>query len=243
MSSERNMHRHTALRRSLLILMLPLLASTWSHAAEQKADSGATTVELSADARRAAANDLAIATLYFQADDRNPGALARQVNTAIAAALEQARGYATVKAKSAGTATFPVYGKEGRRIEGWRMRTDIQLESRDLPALTELVGKLQGTLALSGLILQPSPETRKSTADLAATDAIRAFQERAGAIAATLNKPWRIRHLSVAHGGSPRPPFPAARAAAFAAEASPMPVEAGETEIIVTVSGTIELTD
>lgn len=237
------MHIPTALQRCLLILALPLLASNASHATEPKAVSGATTVELSADARRAAPNDLAIASLYFEADDRNPGALARKVNGAIAAALDQARAHATVKAKSAGTATFPVYGKEGRRIEGWRMRSDLQLESRDLPALTELVGKLQGTLALSGLTLQPSPETRKSTADLAATDAIRAFQERAGAIAATLNKPWRIRHLSVAHGGSPRPPFPVARAAAFAAEASPMPVEAGETEIIVTVSGTIELTD
>ncbi|WP_407277781.1 SIMPL domain-containing protein [Aromatoleum evansii] len=238
------MHKHTAMHRCLLALLLPLLVSTSSHAAEQKPAGEGTTVELSADARRAAPNDLAIASLYFQADDRNPGALARHVNSTIATALEQVRGHATVKAKSAGTTTFPVYGKEGRRIEGWRMRSDIQLESRDLPALTELLGKLQGTLALAGLTVQPSPETRKSTADLAATDAIRAFQERAGTIAATLNKPWRIRHLAVTHGGSPRPPFPAARAAvAFAAEATPMPVEAGETEIIVTVSGTIELTD
>ncbi|NMG42767.1 DUF541 domain-containing protein [Aromatoleum toluvorans] len=237
------MHTHPAIRRCLLVLLLPLLAPSWSHAAEEKAGSGATTVELSADANRPAPNDLAIATLYFQADDRNPASLARQVNSVIAAAVEQAKGYANVKTKSAGTSTFPIYGKEGRRIEGWRMRSEIQLEGRDLPAMTELVGKLQATLALSSLTMQPSPETRKSTADLAAADAIRAFQERARNIAATLNKSWRLRHLAVAYGGGPRPVFPAARAATFTAEASPIPVEAGETEIVVTVSGTIELTD
>ncbi|AYH44177.1 SIMPL domain-containing protein [Azoarcus sp. DN11] len=231
------------LRRCFLIFLLPLLVPAWSHAAEEKTGSGATTAELSADANRAAPNDLATATLYFQADDKNPAPLARQVNSVIAAAIEQAKGYASVKAKSAGTSTFPLYGKEGRRIEGWRMRSEIRLEGRDLPAMTELVGKLQGTLALSSLTMQPSPETRKSTADLAAADAIRAFQERARNIAATLNKSWRLRHLAVAYGGDPRPVFPTARAATFTADALPLPVQAGETDIVVTVSGTIELTD
>lgn len=200
-----------------------------------------TTVELSADARQAAPNDLATATVYFQADDREPGKLARSANSAIAAALEQARAYPAVKAKTAGASTFPVYGREGRRIEGWRIRAELQLESRDISALSELLGKLQDKLALAGLSMQPAPDTRNKAADQAANEAIRAFQARADAIARTLGKSFRIRHLSISHGGGARPIHPVMRATTLAAESSPMTIEAGETEITVTVNGTIEL--
>ncbi|NMG75524.1 SIMPL domain-containing protein [Aromatoleum diolicum] len=230
-------------RRHLLALPLALLLLGNVHAAAAEPARAPTTVELSAEASRPARNDMATAILYFQADDKSPAALSRQVNAAIAAALEQTRTYPAVKAKTSGASTFPVYGKEGRKIEGWRMRSEIHLESRDIAALSELLGKLQSSLALASLAMQPAPDTRKSTADLAATDAIHAFQARAQSIAGTLGKPYRIRHLSVTYGGNQRPVFPVMKSAAFAADAAPMAVEAGESEIAVTVSGTIELSD
>lgn len=220
-------------------LVLPLAIA---HAADAPGRQP-TTVELAAEARQSAPNDLAIATVYFQGDDRDPAKLARQADAAVAAALEQARAYPSVKAKTAGAGTFPVYGREGRRIETWRIRSELRFESRDIAALSELLGKLQGPLALSGLTLQPAPDTRSKAADLAAGDAIRAFQARAQSIAATLGKPYRIRHLAIAHGGTPPPISPMMRAGAMTAEAAPMTIEAGESEIIVTISGTIELDD
>ena len=234
---------HFIPQRHLLALPLALMLFGIADGVRAQAERAPATVELSADASRPAANDMAIATLYFQADDKSPAALSRQVNAAIAAALEQARAYPAIKTKTSGASTFPVYGKEGRKIEGWRMRSDIHLESRDIAALSELLGKLQNTLALSGLVMQPAPETRKNTADLAATDAIHAFQGRAQSIAGTLGKPYRIRQLSVAYGAPHRPPFPTMKSAAFSSDAAQMAVEAGESEISVTVSGTIELTD
>jgi predicted secreted protein len=229
--------------RLLVALALPLPSVAAPPAEATQTERGLPTVDLSADASRRAPNDMAIATVYFEASDPNPASLSKQVNAAITSALEQIRQVPAVSAKSSGTATYPIYGKDGRRIEGWRMRSDLQLESRDIGALSDLLGRLQTKLALAGLVMQPAPETRRSTADLAARDAIHAFQARAEAIAATLGKPYRIRHLSIGYGGMPRPIHPTMKTAAFAAEAASLAVEAGESEIAVTVSGTIELTE
>lgn len=230
-------------RWHLLVFPLAVLAVNGAGAAGAPPERTPTTIELSADATRSAPNDMAIASLYHQADDKNPATLARNVNAAVAAALEQARAYPAIKTRTAGVSTFPVYGKEGRKIEGWRMRADIHLESRDIAALSELLARLQSSLALSSLTMEPAPETRRSVSDLAATDAIHAFQARARSVAGILDKPYRIRHLSVAYGGAQRPVFPTMKTAAFAADAAPMAIEAGESEIAVSVSGTIELTD
>jgi uncharacterized protein YggE len=76
-------------------------------------------------------------------------------------------------------------------------------------------------------------------------DAIEAFNAKAARIAETLKKPYKIRQLSVNAGGHYPQPYPMARGAAMmaSAEAAPMPVEAGESNITVNVSGQIELLD
>lgn len=230
-------------RSTLRILAAIALALATQLAFGTDARPVGATVELSAEASHPAVNDLASATLYFQADDRNPAVLARQANGAIAAALDQTRAYPAVKVKTTGSTTTPTYAREGRRIEGWRIRADLQLESRDLTALSELLTKLQGTLALASLVMHPAPETRAKASDAAATEAIRAFQGRAQSIAGTLGKSYKIRQLVVTYGGAPRPIQPMARATAMIAEAAPMPIEAGESNIAVTVTGTIELSE
>ena len=235
------MSSHAVLPRLALALALGLTLTAPVRA--QEAATSRPTVDLSAEASRRAPNDLAFASAYFEAQDASPARLAQRVNETIAAALAQARAYPDVSTRSAGVHTWPVYGKDGRRIEGWRMRSDLQLESRNLPAMSELVGRLQGNLAIAQLAMRPAPDTEKRTADEAATEAIRAFEGRAKAISATLGKQYRIRHLSVAYGSSGGPVRPMMRAMAMAAEAAPAPIEAGDSEVSVTVSGTIELLD
>ncbi len=219
-------------------LALAALPSAFGQEARQ-----APTVELSAEASQRAANDLAQATAYVESSGIDAAALSRKVNEQIAAALEVAKAYPTVKVRTSGISTYPVYSRSGQSIESWRMRSDLTLESRDLPALSELLGKLQGSLAVTALIMQPAPETRERAADLAATDALRAFEARAAMISAALGKQYRIRHLSVNFGGVQRPVFPVMRSAALAAEAMAPPLEGGDSEVVVSVGGTIELLD
>lgn len=229
--------------RHLLSLILSLVVLAAAGYASAQTTSTAPTVALSADARQTAPNDLAMASVFFEADGPNPGSVSRTVNAAIEAGLAEIRKHPDVKAKTGGVSTSPTYGKGSRRIDGWRMRSEILLESRNLAALSELIGRLQTTLSVSHLNLQPAPETRSAAADLAATEAIRAFEARAKTVSSALGMRYRIRDLAISYAGSPSPVIPMMRATAFAAEAMSAPIEAGESEIVVNISGTIELID
>jgi uncharacterized protein YggE len=69
-----------------------------------------------------------------------------------------------------------------------------------------------------------------------------AFQDKAQQLAGLLGKTYRIRQLNVG-GGSPMPVYAMARGKAMMADAAPMPVEAGESNVTVTISGQIELVE
>lgn len=211
-----------------------------THAAA--AATAATTIDLSAEASRPAANDLARATVFAEVTSPAPRESAKRVNALIADGLTLVKSQARVKAQSGRTHTYPVYAKGGK-IEAWRMRSEIALESADSAALSELLGKLQATLGVAGITLAPSPETRRKAEDEALLDAIAAFKARAKLAADALGKPYRIRQMTLGSQDY-RPPMPVMRAAPMAAmEAAPMPVEAGESQISATVSGQIELLD
>ncbi len=233
---------HPRLPATCLALALAFGAG---NAAAEPAPPEAQTIELSSESSLPAANDLAVAVLYAEHSDASAAAVARTVNQRVAAALDTARGHADIKAQSGGASTWPVYEKDGQgRITAWRMRSEIRLESRNLAAMSELIGKLQTSLALAQVSMQPAPETRRKAADEATVAAIRAFEHRAALIAETFGKRYRIRHLAVGDTGLQPPPYPRLRAApAMMAEAAPAPLEGGESQIGVNVSGRIELID
>ena len=214
-----------------VLLSGALLTSAWS---------APLTVELAAEATRPAINDLARATVAAEAAGATPGDLARQVNAQVADALKISRSYPAIKTQSSGTASFPVYAKGGK-IESWRMRSELALESPDSAALSELLGKLQQSLGVSSLVLQPSPETRSKVENLAMTDAIAAFKARAEVIAEALGKSYRIKQLTINTSGRNAPPVYRATARAMSADAAPMPIENGESLVTANVSGQIEL--
>lgn len=200
----------------------------------------AATIDLTAEASRPASNDLARATLFAEAQGAAPAEAAKRVNGLIADALATAKAASRVKVQSGGTHTYPVHAKGGR-IESWRMRSELMLESSDIAALSELVGKLQATLGVAGVTFAPSPATRKKSEDEATQDAIAAFRARAALVAGTFGKPYRIKHLGIGHQNF-EPPMKMMRAA-VAQEMAPMPMEAGESAVTVSVSGQIEIAD
>jgi len=203
----------------------------------------ATTVDLAAEASRPAVNDQIRAVVYSEAQGSNPAELARRVNQEITAGLKLIRGKQGVSVKSGNQSTFPVYGRD-QKIESWRMRSELILESRDQGAVSELLGELQQRrLAVGHVTQMPSPETRRKVEDEATRDAIKAFQERAAVIADALGKKWKIKQLSVSQqgGAMPMPVFRAAKV--MMAEAMPAPLEGGESQLTTTVNGQIELLD
>lgn len=203
-----------------------------------------TTIDLTAEASRPAANDMVRATVFAEASGSNTAELARRVNQDIAEGLKVIRARAGVSVKSGRQSTFPVYA-QNQKIESWRIHSELILESRDAAAVSELLGQLQQMRLAVGSVSQlPAPETRRKVEDEATRDAIGAFRQRAAVVAEVLGKPYKIRHLSIQQSGQ-MPPMPVMRAsrAAIAAEAAPPPLEAGESLVTTTVSGQIEVAD
>lgn len=218
------------------ILLLPCLLLTGNGIA-------GTSIDLSAEASRPAANDLARATVFTEITSPTPGESARRANAAMQEAINTAKTYSRVTVQTASTHTYPVHARGGGKVEAWRVRSELALESTDIPGLSELIGKLQANLGVSGITLAPSPETRRKAEDLAYLDAIAAFKSRARLVADAFGKPYQIKHLSLG-GQSFRPSSPVLRSSAMASmEAAPMPIESGESQVSARVSGQIELAD
>lgn len=228
------------MKRTLLLFAFAALP-VW---ATESAKPTGTLIDFRVDVQRSVANDLGRVTAYSEISGSDAAEVARKVKAAIADGLAVAKAQAGITVKSGNTHTYPIYSKGGRSIESWRMRSEIVLESRDAGALSTAVGKLQGALAVSNINFSPAAETRRKAEDDATLEAIDAFRSKAERIATTMKKPYRIRQMSVNSSSHFQQPYPAARSAMLmAAEAAPMPVEAGESNITVNVSGQIELTD
>ncbi|MDR0440463.1 MAG: SIMPL domain-containing protein [Candidatus Accumulibacter sp.] len=196
-------------------------------------------VNLSSEASRPAANDLMQASLSAEATGAAPGELADQVNQVVADALSMIRGYPMIKVQNGGTSTYPIYAGDGS-IQSWRMRSSILLESGDAPVLSELLGKLQASLAVSSLRLLPSPETRRKAEDAAILEAITLFEARAQLLADAQKKNYSIEELSISTGEHSMP-APLRFARNVSTSAAPMPIESGESMIGATVSGKIKI--
>lgn len=209
------------------------------------ANAGAgTTIELSAEASRPAANDLVRAVVFAEASGSNPAEVARRVNQEIGEALRVIRAQPGITVKSGRQSTFPVYG-QNQKIDSWRVHSELLVESRETATISALLGQLQQMRLAVGSVNQlPAPETRRKVEDETTRDALTAFRQRASVAAEALGKPYTIRHLTIQQGGQ-LPPLPLMRAnrAALAAEAAPLPLEAGESLLTTTVSGKIELAD
>ncbi|MCL2635691.1 MAG: SIMPL domain-containing protein [Betaproteobacteria bacterium] len=203
-------------------------------------------IELSAEASQSAANDLLRASVFAEASGGNPADLARQINQDIGEALKLIRGYPAIAVRSGQQNTFPVYSQQ-QKLESWRMRSELLLETKDAAAVSELLGKLQAKrLAVGSLSQLPSPATRTAAENAATREAINAFHTRAGLIAEQFGKPYQIKQLRVLQQGSFQPPLPITRAASplmATASAPPMLIEAGESQVTTNISGQIELSD
>ena len=230
------------MKRALFLLAFTALPAF----AVEPAKPAGTLIDFRVDVQRPVANDLGRANTYVELTGSDPAEVARKVKAVIADGLAMAKAQPGITVKSGGTHTTPIYSKTGRVIENWRMRSELLLESRDAAALSTAVGKLQGgQLAIGGINFSPAPETRRKAEDDVILEAIEAFNAKAARIATTLKKPYKIRQMSVNAGGHFPQPYPMARGAAMmtSAESAPMPVEAGESNVTVNVSGQIELTD
>jgi predicted secreted protein len=202
-------------------------------------------VQLGESARADVENDLLVAVLFAQAEGRDPAIPADEVNRLMDWALNLAKSHPEVKVQTLNYQTNPVYTKD--KIRAWRVRQSLRLESRDSRVLGDLVGRLQESLQMESLSYQVSDERRRSHTESLTATALQRFEARARHIAQTLGRSgYRIVQIRIddAH----RPPMPVARGMLFeaaVADSAPAParIEAGTSEIGISISGEIELSE
>ncbi len=228
------------LKKFALPCLLIVCASTAVHAADND-----TELRLSATAQRQIANDQLSATLYLQDKSAQPAQLADRLNKAINRAVAEARPYSKVETTTGSYNTWPDYDKNGK-IQGWQGRAEIRLKSRDIKEASELVAKLQQTLALGNLQFEVSDDARRAAEKAMIPEAIGNLKEQGRIAAQALGKSTvQVRELEIGNTLSQvRPVMFRAKGltmASMEADVAQPNWQPGQSEVQLQVSGKLEL--
>jgi predicted secreted protein len=198
-------------------------------------------VRLQSQQTEAVSNDTMHVSMNTYAEMQDTAKLAAKINNDMEWALQQAKQVQGVKVKTGSYQTWPITRKEV--TTGWRGQQDLVLESADTETLSRLVGQLQGRLQIKSMSFTVSDEKRAGVENRLIGAALDAFKQRAGIIGNNLKASgFRIVEINV-NTSTQRPPMlRQARMATMSMEASDaVAVEGGESDVSVTVNGTIEL--
>lgn len=202
-------------------------------------------VQLAASGSVEVAQDLLLIVLGTTRDGSDPVQLQTQLKGAVDTALAEARKVAQpgqMDVRSGNFSLSPRYNRDGRP-SGWQGSAEIVLEGRDFARISATAGRIQ-TLTVSGVSFGLSREQRVKVEGEAQSLAIERFKARASAIAASFGfSGYSLREVQVSNndqGPMPRPRMMAMELRSSAADAQ-LPVEAGKTTVLVTVSGSVQL--
>ncbi len=188
------------------------------------------------------ANDSIRAIVGITDEDTDSARLADRVNKKMTRALAAAKAVREVHVESAGYSTYPVH--QDGKLRRWRASQDMVLESRDVEAVTKLVGKLQGELQLRSIEFFVSPERRREIEDKLIAEVLAAFKQRAEIVRTNLSATdYEIVRIGInSQGAPPRPVRFAMEARSMAASKVAAPaLEGGNSRVGVQINATIEL--
>lgn len=174
-----------------------------------------------------------------------PGLLQSQLKTALDAALAEARKAAVAGQMDVRTGNFSLYPRHGRdgKISGWNGSVEMVLEGRDFARITQAAGRIQ-TMTMNSVSFGLSREQRARVEGEAQSQAIERFKARAAELAKGFGfTSYTLREIAVMTNDQGFQPRMArvAMAAAEQGDSTPVPVEAGKSVVMVTVSGSVQL--
>ncbi|MBP6899535.1 MAG: SIMPL domain-containing protein [Burkholderiaceae bacterium] len=217
----------------------------------------ANVLQLSTEAQAEVTQDLLTISLQVIREGTDAATVQQQLRQQLDAALAEARKAerpGQVQVRTGGFSLLPRYaqpapGSSGTvaralGIVGWQGQAELVLEGRDIAAISQLAGKLNGmTVQRVGFGL--SPEAREQATAEVAAQAIQRFKQRAADYARQFGfGSYSVREVNVGSGevsGGPVQPMyrMAVAAAPMAAEAQP--VAAGKATVTVTVNGSVQM--
>lgn len=210
---------------------------------------------LSATAAMEVPMDVLSITLSATREAAEAGVAQAQLTQALDAALALARPLARpgqLDVRTGGFSLSPRYAPTPARtssgapaIVGWIGRAELRLEGRDLAGVARLAGQLS-SLSVSQVGFSLSRESREQAEAQTSRQAIQAFRDRAQAYAQQFGyAAYTIREVQVGLQDpvmylQARMPMVRAAGAPMVADAA-IPVEAGQTTVSSTVSGSVHM--
>lgn len=228
---------HMAVAGSLLAL-----SATATLAAEPPVPSGV--VALTASASVEVTRDLMAVTLSATREGTDASSVQSALKQALDAALLEARGAAKPGQIDVRTGNFsmnPRYSPKGL-LNGWQGTAELVIEGRDLTGIGQLAGRIQ-SMTIARVAQGLSREQREKAESGVTAQAIARYRAQAAEVTKQFGySSYSVREVSVNGNeqGGPEPMMMRAKVFAAAADA-PLPVEAGQTSVTVTVSGTVQM--
>ena len=202
-------------------------------------------VQLSASGSVEVQQDLLSISMTTTRDGLDAGTVQNQLKVALDAALAEAKKSAQpgqLDVRTGNFSLYPRYARDGK-INGWQGSAELVLEGRDFARISTVAGKVQ-TLTLGNVTFSLSREQRTKVEGEAQGIAIDRFKAKAADIAKGFGfGGYTLREVSVNandQGFAPRQRAMAMEAKAASSDA-PVPVEAGKSTVLVTVSGSVQL--
>ncbi len=223
-------------------IVLAMLA-TWPVSA-QVVPPPQNVLQLSASGTVEVQQDLLSLSLTTSRDGTDASTVQTQLKAALDAALTEAKKSVQPGQLDVRTGQFslhPRYSPLGK-ISGWQGTAELILEGRDFPRITQTAGRIQ-TMTLGNISFGLSREARAKVETEAQTLAIERFKARAAELARGFGfSGYTLREVSVNSndGGYPQPRVMAMQAKGAQAEMA-VPVEAGKSNVVVNVSGSVQL--
>jgi len=210
---------------------------------------GAIILNLSATETQKVPQDLLVASLRVEAEDKDAAIVQSKINEAMKKALTLAKQETTVKAETGSYSVYrydptpqPVTSPTARQALKWRGSQTINLQSKDPDAALKLAGALQDLgFVMNNLGYTLSPEKYESVQDDLLTKALAKLTARADLAAKTLKKSgYDMLNVDLSPSGQIVPMYARANMAMMEgamAKSMPAPVaEAGESDVSLTVS-------
>lgn len=226
------------------LTLFGLFAASFTHA-QIRMEIPLNIVSLQASGHVEAQQDLLRISLNTTKEGADANSVQAQLKTALDAALQMAKAESSpqqLEVRTGGFGLYPRHANNGK-MNGWQGTTELILEGRDFARISALAGKIN-TLTLGQVSFGLSRGARDKLESEAQAIAIASFREKAQSVAKQFGfADFTLREVNVnASGQGQHHQQPMMMRAARAEMAdSAVPVEAGKTQVVVNVNGSVQM--
>lgn len=228
---------------SSVLLSTSLLNSAFA-ATNSNNDINYNVVNIQAEANRKVSNDEMHAVMFIEKTNKQPAQLSSEISQLMNQAQALARKYPQVKVDTGSQTTYPVYDNDNQKLKEWRGRAEINIESKDFKAASQLISELQQNFQTQAINFTVSDEQRIKVENELIVEASKNFQQRAQMLSNAWNKSgYNLVNLNINTNRSYPQPIMAGRVsmAKFAADSAPaQEMAAGESTITVSANGSVQ---